>query len=86
MQKNPNDSIPNFTHYRYTVISYEYYEFLYLIENAAIHDIAWILNMPDAKRCTPSLSEKIKKTIDSNIKLEDCTMVNNLEYQTKQQK
>ena len=33
---NGNDPIPEFTHYRYTVISYEYYEFLYLIENAAL--------------------------------------------------
>lgn len=33
-----NDPIPDFTHYRYSVISGEHYEFLYLIENAAIHD------------------------------------------------
>ncbi len=82
---NGNDPIPEFTHYRYTVISYEYYEFLYLIENAAIHDIGWILNMPTAKRITPSLSKKLKG-INSNTMIDDCTMVNSLEYQTKQQK
>lgn len=82
---NGNDPIPEFTHYRYTVISYEYYEFLHLIENAAIHDIGWILNMPTAKRITPSLSKKLK-VINSNTMIDDCTMVNNLEYQTKQQK
>lgn len=55
---NPKDPISKFTHYRYSVISQEYYEFLYLIENSAIHDFAWLLDMPTAKKYTPSLVKK----------------------------
>lgn len=73
-----DDPISEFTHYRYSVISGEYYEFLYLIENAAIHDIAWIIDMPAAKKYTPSLSKKI-----TNIN--DCKMVNTSEHQTRKQ-
>ncbi|MCY6356208.1 GIY-YIG nuclease family protein [Clostridium sp. ZS2-4] len=75
---NPNDPIPDFTHYRYSVISGEYYEFLYLIENSAIHDIAWIIDMPAAKKYTPSLSKKINN-------INDCKMVNTTEHQTRKQ-
>lgn len=78
--KNPNDPIPNFTHYRYSVISAEYYEFLYLIENSAIHDFAWLLNMPAAKKYTPSLVKKLKQ-----IDLSSCNMVNTAEHQTRKQ-
>lgn len=77
---NPNDPIPNFTHYRYSVISGEYYEFLYLIENAAIHDIAWILDMPKAQKLKPSLSGSI-----SDIDLSKCKLVNTHEHQTRKQ-
>lgn len=78
--KNPNDPITNFTHYRYSVISPEYYEFLYLIENAAIHDFAWVLDMPAAKKYTPSLVKKVKT---ANLSL--CRMVNTAEHQTRKQ-
>lgn len=78
--KNPNDPIPNFTHYRYSVISPEYYEFLYLIENAAIHDFAWLLDMPAAKKYTPSLVKKLKI-----VDLSSCHMVNTAEHQTRKQ-
>lgn len=78
--KNPNDPIPNFTHYRYSVISPEYYEFLYLIENSAIHDFAWLLDMPAAKKYTPSLVKKEKQ-----INLTSCKMVNTAEHQTRKQ-
>lgn len=77
-----NDPIPGFTHYRYSVISGEYYEFLYLIENAAIHDAAWILNMPKATQFTPSLAEECSKM---GISLNDCKMVNTQEHQTRKQ-
>lgn len=77
-KSNPNDPIPDFTHYRYSVISGEYYEFLYLIENAAIHDIAWIIDMPAAKKYTPSLSKK-------STNINDCKMVNTSEHQTRKQ-
>lgn len=77
-----NDPIPNFTHYRYSVISGEYYEFLYLIENAAIHDAAWILNMPKATKFTPSLAEECLK---NEISINNCKMVNTQEHQTRKQ-
>lgn len=77
-----NDPIPGFTHYRYSVISSEYYEFLYLIENAAIHDAAWILNMPSAAKFTPSLAEDCSKM---GISLNSCRMVNTREHQTRKQ-
>lgn len=78
--KNSNDPIPNFTHYRYSVISPEYYEFLYLIENSAIHDFAWLLDMPAAKKYTPSLIRKVK-----SADLSACCMVNTAEHQTRKQ-
>lgn len=72
-----NDPIPNFTHYRYSVINLEYLQFLYLIENASIHDCAWLLDMPKANKFTPALSKKIKKSLN------DCKVVNTLERQRK---
>ena len=78
--KDSKDPIQNFTHYRYSVISQEYFEFLYLIENSAIHDFAWLLDMPNAKKYTPSLVKKFKF-----IKLSSCRMVNTAEHQTRKQ-
>ncbi len=77
---NGNDPIPDFTHYRYSVISPEYYEFLYLIENAAIHDFAWLLDMPSAQKYTPSLAK-----ITGTANLSKCRMVNTAEHQTRKQ-
>jgi hypothetical protein len=74
---NGNDPIPCFTHYRYSVISPEYYEFLYLIENSAIHDFAWFLDMPKAKKYCPSLAKIMK--------MDTCKMVNTAEHQTRKQ-
>ena len=74
---NGNDPIPNFTHYRYSVISPEYYEFLYLIENSAIHDFAWFLDMPKASKYCPSLAKIMK--------MDTCKMVNTAEHQTRKQ-
>ena len=74
--------IPSFTHYRYSVVSGEYYEFLFLIENAAIHDSAWILNMPKATKYTPALAEKCT-SMGKN--LNDCRMMNSHEHQTRKQ-
>lgn len=79
---NPNDPIPDFTHYRYSVISEEYYEFLYLIENAAIHDIAWLIDMPTASNYKPALAKKLST---SKLNLNTCKLVNNLEHQTRKQ-
>ena len=77
---NPDDPIPDFTHYRYSVISGEYYEFLYLIENAAIHDAAWLLEMPTAKKYRPCLVKKVQ-----GVNLNTCKMVNTVEHQTRGQ-
>lgn len=83
-RKNPNrnDPIPDFTHYRYSVINGEYYEFLYLIENAAIHDGAWLLNMPNAKNYTAPLAKEVSK---KGKHMEDIYMVNTQEHQTRKQ-
>lgn len=75
--EDPKDPINDYTHYRYSVISEEYSELLYLIENAAIHDVAWIIDMPTAKVYTPSLSKKISLT--------NCKLINNVEHQTRKQ-
>lgn len=71
------DPIPGFTHYRYSVVSDEYFEFLYLIENAAIHDLAWILDMPSAQQYRPALCKKTEKILN------ECQIVNTVERQRK---
>lgn len=77
-QKDVNDYMKDFTHYRYSAICEEYFEFLYLIENAAIHDIAQILEMPNAKIYKSPL---IKIAPD----ISRCKITNRVEYQTKKQ-
>lgn len=77
-QKSDVDCMRNFTHYRYSVVADEYFEFLYLIENAAIHDIAQILEMPQAKTYKKPLV-KITKDISN------CKITNKHEHQTKKQ-
>lgn len=74
------DPIPGFTHYRYSVVNSEYIEFLYLIENAGIHDLAWILNMDKAQKFKTALCENTK----NNLNL--CKMVNTHERQRKAEK
>ena len=78
-----NDPIPDFTHYRYSLINMEYYELLYLIENAAIHDCAMILNMPKASKFNKPLIHVAKK---ASLSLENCEMVNTHERQRKLEK
>lgn len=80
--KNGNDRISSFTHYRYSSISEEYLEFLYLIENASIHDIAWIIKMPAAKKYKRSLSEKQDAL---GLSIQNCTLINTVEHQTRKQ-
>ena len=74
------DPIPGFTHYRYSVINLEYMQFLYLIENAGIHDTAWILNMDKAQKMKTALGINIKNSLN------DCKMVNTHERQRKIEK
>lgn len=78
-----NDPIPDFTHYRYSLINMEYYELLYLIENAAIHDCAMILDMPKASKLNKPLMRVAKK---ASLSLENCKMVNTHERQRKIEK
>jgi predicted GIY-YIG superfamily endonuclease len=77
-RKDASDYMQDFTHYRYSVVADEYFEFLYLLENAAIHDVAQILEMPGAKTYKSPLI-KIATDISS------CTISNRVEYQTKKQ-
>ncbi len=71
-----NDPQFGFTHYRYSSIQSEYFEVLDLIENAAIHDVAWILNMPKSKRYNKALS--------TFADINNCLMTNKIERQTNQ--
>lgn len=70
-----NDPSYGFTHYRYSIIQSEYFDVLDLIENAAIHDVAWILNMPESKR--------YKKALSTFADINNCIMTNKIERQTK---
>lgn len=45
-RKDENDIMRNFTHFRYSEVSDAHVNDIYLIENAAIHDLAAIFNMP----------------------------------------
>lgn len=74
------DPIPGFTHYRYSVINLEYIQFLYLIENAGIHDTAWLLNMDKAQKIRTALCKNTKNSLN------DCKMVNTHERQRKIEK
>lgn len=76
------DPMANFTHYRFSGISEEYFELLYLIENSAIHDLAWIIDMPSAKRYKPSLANVI---FSSGNALQTCSLANTVEHQTRKQ-
>ncbi len=78
-----NDPIPDFTHYRYSVINMEYFEFLYLIENAAIHDCAMLIDMPNATKLNKSL---VNLSTKKGKVLSDCKMVNTHERQRKVEK
>jgi len=77
-----NDPIPDFTHFRYSIINMEYYEFLYLIENAAIHDCAMILDMPKASKLNKPLVKIVEK---SGKTLDKCSIVNTHERQRKKE-
>jgi len=77
-----NEPIPDFTHFRYSKISSEYEEYSYLIENSAIHDCAWLFNMPQATHYQPSLQSAINsRKIPGD--LNSIKMVNNVEHQTR---
>ena len=79
------DPIKNFTHFRYTMLNDVYSNFIYYIENAAIHDCAALLNMPKRKKLKKSLQEYLN---DKDVigTLEDVVMVNTVEHQTRKKK
>ena len=74
------DPIPGFTHYRYSVVNPEYIQFLYLIENTGIHDVAWLLNMDKAQKFKTALCKNTKNSLN------DCKIVNTHERQRKLEK
>lgn len=75
-----NDPIRGFTHYRYSLISPEYYDIIYLVENAAIHDAAWILEMGKSRRYKLPLAALAKKYGQD---ISACQMVNSADHQTR---
>ena len=80
-QREPKDYIKDYTHFRYTLINEEYLPFLFLIENASIHDLACLLNMPKGKNLIYPLVRMFSK-----IDLKECAIKNKVEHQTKIQK
>ncbi len=76
----PNDPIPEFTHYRYTQLEDQYYKYSYLIEDAAIHDIAWIFPMSNSNHFHNSLQEEINFG-NINVPTGGIKMVNRVECQ-----
>ena len=79
------DPIKNFTHFRYTMLNDSYDNYIYYIENAAIHDCAAILNMPNRKKLKKSLQEYIHSDSVSGS-IENVIMVNTAEHQTRKKK
>lgn len=79
-QKNPDDPIPNFTHFRYSLIDEQYSEYSYFIEDAAIHDCAAILEMEKRKKYKKSLQKCINEGSIKGV-LSDVVMVNTAESQ-----
>lgn len=75
---DPKDPMSHYTHYRYTVIHKEYYDHLYLIENTAIHDLAWIIEMPKSTRYIGSLQKSFP-----DIEFQSLKLKNSVDFQTK---
>jgi len=75
------ESMPKFTHFRYSILSEGYEDYIYIIENSAIHDLAYIFNMPKAKTYCSPLSKNFPE-----LKLGDVKINNRVEAQTKKAK
>lgn len=81
-QKKVDDPIPNFTHFRYSIIDEQYSEYSYFIEDAAIHDCAAILEMVKRRNYKKSLQKCINEgMIKGNMS--DVVMVNTAESQAR---
>lgn len=74
-----NEPIPDFTHFRYSTVSPKYSDYSYLLENAAIHDCAWIFDMPRTQRYKPCLQATVRGKSDLN----NTKMVNAVDMQTR---
>lgn len=82
-QKKTNDPIKDFTHFRYSLLNEEYAQYIYYIENAAIHDCAAIIDMQNRKLLKSSLNENINNgKIKGNMN--QIKMVNTAEHQTRE--
>mgnify|MGYP000850523825 FL=1 len=78
--KDSQELIKDFDFYRYSLIDPYYYDDIHMIENAAIHDCAMILNMfANKDYCEKSLAVKLPD--GRNIK--DIYIVNSVKKQTK---
>lgn len=92
--KSPNEPMPEFDYFRFSLVDKKYHKELFLIENAAIHDCAAILNMPKAKTGhlnkislqIPVIEEMAKSDKKENHVTDDLSkiiMTNTDEAQTK---
>ena len=79
-QNKTDDPIPEFTHYRYSIIDQQYVDYSYFIEDAAIHDCAAVFEMKKRKNLKESLQSAISK---NRIKgdMNSIAMVNTAESQ-----
>lgn len=78
--RDSQELINKFDYYRYSLIDPYYYDDIFMIENAAIHDCAMILNMGINK----DYREKSLSGILSEGKnIKDITIVNSVKKQTK---
>lgn len=84
--KTPGDPIQKFDYYRYSIVTdEEKFKELYIIENAAIHDLAMIFNMDTPNYKGMALNQTLGGQF-AGLKLGDITLVNTAETQTKKNK
>lgn len=78
--RDSNELIRQFDYYRYSLIDPNYYDDIFLIENAAIHDIAMILKMT----ANTDYNEKsLAAFLPRDVTINSISMVNNHKKQTK---
>lgn len=78
--RDSEEWIKDFDYYRYSLIDPYYLDDIFLVENAAIHDCAMILNMFSNK----DYNEKsLSAILPVNVTIQDIYMVNSVKKQTK---
>ena len=75
-----NEVINKFDYYRYSLVEPIYYEDIFLIENAAIHDCAMIFNM---KNNLDYRENTISLILPEGKDIKEVTMLNSVKKQTK---